>query len=340
MRFGEIMSELQPIEPETAVELYLNHREAEVADKTLENITLHLTRFQEWCEQENVDNLNELTGRKLHEYRLWRQKDVARTTLSINLSSLRVFLQWCESIDGVPDGLHETVILPSRNRSEETRDEMLKADHAEQMLQWLRKYEYASRTHALLEVMWHTGVRKGTIRSFDVEDFHPRNKTLETNHRPDTDTPLKNRNRGERVIALGDHVIDVLKDYVDVHRREKTDDHGRKPLFTTRYGRIGGTAIKRAVYRVTRPCQWESCPHNRDPEDCEATVDADACKCPSSVSPHPVRRGSITHHLLNDVPDTAVSDRCDVSKDVLDHHYDQRTEHEKAETRRKYLDSI
>lgn len=333
-------SELQPIEPETAIELYLNHREPELADKTMQNITQHLTRFQEWCEKEGIDNLNELTGRKLHEYRLWRQDGVAQTTLSINLSSLRVFLKWCQSVDGVPDGLYETVILPTRNRSEEARDEMLNADHAEEMLQWLRTYKYATRTHALLEVMWHTGIRKGTLRSLDVGDFHPRNKTLETNHRPETDTPLKNRKQGERVIALSDHVVDVLNDYLDVHRREKKDDNGRNPLFTTRYGRIGGTAIKRAVYRVTRPCQWGSCPHNRDPDECDAMIDQDSCLCPSSVSPHPVRRGSITHHLLNDVPDTAVSDRCDVSKDVLDHHYDERTEYEKAETRRKYIDGL
>jgi len=334
------MSELEPITPTTAIKLYLNHREPEVAAKTLQNITLHLRHFNEWCEQEGIDNLNELTGRKLHEYRLWRQDGVARTTLSVNLSSLRVFLKWCETVDGVPDGLHETVILPSRRIEEESRDEMLDADHAEEMLSWLRKYNYASRTHALLELLWHTGVRKGTVRSFDVEDFHPRNKTIETKHRPETGTPLKNGRRGQRVIALSDHVVDVITDYIDVHRRSKVDDEGREPLFTTRYGRVSGTAIKRAVYRVTRPCNWGSCPHNREMDACEATVDADASKCPSTVSPHPVRRGSITHHLLNDVPDTAVSDRCDVSADVLDHHYDQRTEYEKAEARRRYIDNI
>lgn len=334
------MSELQPIDPKSAIELYLNHREPDVADKTLQNISLHLRRFNEWCGIEDIENLNELSGRQLHEFRLWRQEDVARTTLSVNLSSIRTFLKWGETIDAVPDGLYEAVILPSRNREGEARDTMLEADHAEEMLQWLRKYKYATRTHALLELLWHTGIRKGTIRAFDVDDFHPRNKTIETKHRPDTETPLKNGQRGQRVIALADHVVDVVSDYIEVHRRNKKDEHGRQPLFTTRYGRMSGTAIKRAVYRVTRPCNWGSCPHNRDENDCEATIDAEACRCPSTVSPHPVRRGSITHHLLNDVPDTAVSDRCDVSKDVLDYHYDERTAHQKAETRRKYIGGL
>lgn len=334
------MSELQPIKPENAVELYLNHRETEVAAATMENLRLHLRRFTEWCEQESIENLNEITGRDLHEYRLWRQQDVAQTTLSINLSSVRVFLQWCETIDAVPDGLYEAVLLPSRNRAEEARDTMLEADHAEEMLQYLRKFDYATRTHAMLELMWHTGVRKGTVRAFDVEDFHPRKQTIETRHRPETDTPLKNGARGERVIALSDGVTEILKDYINVHRQAKTDDHGRQPLFSTRYGRISGSAIKRSVYRATRPCQYGSCPENRDVDECPATDDDNAAQCPVAVSPHPVRRGSITHHLLNDVPDTAVTDRCDVSSDVLEHHYDQRSKHEKAERRRDFIDGI
>ncbi|WP_255151768.1 tyrosine-type recombinase/integrase [Halorarius halobius] len=334
------MTELQPINPESAVEMYLNERQSELADKTLENITGHLRAFCEWCESEEIDDLTELTGRRLHDYRIWRQEGIAQTTLSINLSSLRKFLRWCVSIDAAPEGLDEKIILPSRNRETEARDTMLNADDAEEMLNHLRKYQYATRTHALLELMWHVGCRKGTVRAFDLGDFHSRNQTLEAHHRPDTDTPLKNGRRGQRTLALSDYVTEVLSDYTEHHRYDKTDDYGREPLFTTRYGRISLSAVKDAAYTMTRPCVYGSCPHNRDTDDCEAVDDNSASLCPSSVSPHPIRRGSITHHLLNDVPETAVSDRMNVSKDVLDAHYDQRTADEKAEARRKYLDSI
>ena len=48
--------------------------------------------------------------------------------------------------------------------------------------------------------------------------------------------------------------------------------------------------------------------------DCEARTDYDkASQCPDAVSAHPICRGSITHHLDNDVPKVAVSDRMDVS---------------------------
>lgn len=65
-----------------------------------------------------------------------------------------------------------------------------------------------------------------------------------------------------------------------------------------------------------------------------------ALACPSSESPYVIRRGSITHHLSEEMPHKVVVDRTNVSADVLEEHYDRRTECEKMEQRRKYLDNI
>ena len=61
---------------------------------------------------------------------------------------------------------------------------------------------------------------------------------------------------------------------------------------------------------------------------------------PSTQLPLAIRRGSITHWLREDAPTPAVSDRADVSADVIDQHYDERTSQEKMEQRRQYLDNI
>lgn len=83
------------------------------------------------------------------------------------------------------------------------------------------------------------------------------------------------------------------------------------------------------------------CPHGRDTDECEAAVKtSEASKCPSSEGSHAFRRGGITHYLSSDVPQEAVSIRANVSLDVLDKHYDERTERERMEQRRKYLDTI
>lgn len=62
--------------------------------------------------------------------------------------------------------------------------------------------------------------------------------------------------------------------------------------------------------------------------------------CREAVSLHGIRRGSMTHGLTNDVPVEVISDRTNVSRDLLDKHYDKRTEEVKPEQRRGYLDDI
>lgn len=119
------------------------------------------------------------------------------------------------------------------------------------------------------------------------------------------------------------------------------DSYDRKPLVTSRSGRAGKSSLRDSIYRITRPCQYTGeCPHDREIESCEAMEPNKASTCPSSVSPHAIRRGSITYHLSRDVPEKIVTDRMNVSLDVLEKHYDRRGEQEKAEQRRDHLDSI
>ncbi len=98
------------------------------------------------------------------------------------------------------------------------------------------------------------------------------------------------------------------------------------------------SALRTYVYRWSQPCRdGQECPHDRDPEDCEARARHYESTCPSAVSPHPVRRGSITHRLNHDVPDKVVSDRANASQAVIEQHYDRRSEREKMEQRREFL---
>jgi hypothetical protein len=134
------------------------------------------------------------------------------------------------------------------------------------------------------------------------------------------------------------HVLDA---YIEVNRYDGTDDHGREPLCSSKHGRPNKSSLRDSIYKITRPCIYtQECPHDRDPETCEAMDRNKASKCPSSVSPHAIRRGSITHFLSKDVPEKVVGDRMNVSLDVLEKHYDRRGEGEKAEQRRGYLDNI
>jgi len=63
---------LEPIAPDAAMKLYLDHRRSEVSDKTLASHRYRLKPFIEWFGDNGVHNLNDLTGRDLHAYRVDR----------------------------------------------------------------------------------------------------------------------------------------------------------------------------------------------------------------------------------------------------------------------------
>ncbi|KTG30647.1 tyrosine-type recombinase/integrase [Haloferax profundi] len=334
---------LDPIEPSEAVRMYLAERSTEVSEATLKAHKSRLKYFLRWCSEEDIDNMNTLTGRSLHRYKLWRRDDgdLKQVSLKTQIATIRVFIRFCESIDAVEPDLHTKVLSPSLGDADDHRDVMLDAEDSVAMLDFLRRFHYASFDHVLLKLLWHTGMRTGSVQAIDVEDYDPESEYLKVQHRPET--PLKNKKNGERLIALSADTCAVLDDWLAHNRPDVVDDSERVPLLATTHGRPHKTTIRDAVYRWTRPCQYGAeCPHGRDRDDCEATDDQKktASKCPSSVSPHAIRRGSITHFLTEDVPEKVVSDRMNVSPDILDKHYDRRSEEVKVEQRRGYLKNL
>jgi integrase len=219
---------------------------------------------------------------------------------------------------------------------------MLDSEVADGILDYLSTYEYASERHVTFLLIWHALLRRGAIHALDVDDYDPQEMSLDVRHRPETETPIKNKFNGERFIALSAETCSVLDAWIADRRPDSVDEFGRHPLVSTAQGRAHLTTIQSYVYSMTRPCEFTGeCPHNRSTSDCQPAIDrSQAVACPSSVSPHAVRRGAITHWLNSDVPEPVVSARANISTAVLVEHYDRRTEREKMEQRRRYLNQI
>ena len=66
---------LEPITPADAVEWYLEDKRSELAQASLYAHKSRLKQFLRWCDEKDVTNLNDLTGRMLHRFRLWRRED-------------------------------------------------------------------------------------------------------------------------------------------------------------------------------------------------------------------------------------------------------------------------
>lgn len=208
---------LEPIEPDHALELYIADRENSVTQATIYSHRSQLGHFIRWCDDEGITNLNELSGRQLHEFRVWRRMegDLSPATEKTQMDTLRVFIKWLESVDGVEQDLHTKVLSPNLTGDDNIRDEMLGSERADRILSYLEKYEYASRPHVVLTLMWHTMMRVGEIHASDFGDYDPAKQSLEVVHRPETGTTLKNQGKGKRFVALSNTVCELLDDWLE-----------------------------------------------------------------------------------------------------------------------------
>lgn len=64
---------LEPIDPETAQELSLDHEPSEEADKTTQSHRNRTNQFVRWCNRDEIENRDTLSGRDLYGDELWRR---------------------------------------------------------------------------------------------------------------------------------------------------------------------------------------------------------------------------------------------------------------------------
>jgi len=131
---------------------------------------------------------------------------------------------------------------------ENVREDIVETDEAHAILEKLDRYNYVSRNHTLILLLWRTGMRTGSVRSLDLSDYNREEQYLNPNHRPESSTPLKNQGDGERYVALSDETCAILGDYIDETRFEEKDESGRKPPLTIKNGRIARNTARKWSY--------------------------------------------------------------------------------------------
>ncbi len=210
------------------------------------------------------------------------------------------------------------------------------------ILDRLSKFDYASTRHVVFLLLWKCGMRISGLHALDVEDFDEGRPAIEIRHRPGTRTPLRRKLDSERDVFITPETAEVVADYIEATRPGVTDDYDRTPLIATTHGRASRTTITKHVYLSTSPCfhNGGTCPFNEDPQECQATSWGHASKCPGSVSPHALRRGYVTEALNSGQPKDVTADRVDMTREVMDKHYDKATKNEQMERREDYLVDI
>ncbi|ELY64886.1 tyrosine-type recombinase/integrase [Natrinema versiforme] len=324
--------------PREAWHRYLDGRQTELTEETASTYHYRLKLFGEWCEDQGIETVDELNGWLFDQYESYRAgQDIASVTLHNEMETLKNFVEYLERIEAVNDDLAERVNVPHVPRDERSRETKLPTERALALIRHYRSSETlrGCRRHALLEVAWHTGARLGGLRALDLRDYDRDEQTIEFVHRPESETVLKNKGEGERVVALNERVCETISTYIQSDRYDEHDEHGRQPLFASRQGRPNPNTIRVWMYLATFPCIQGECPHGYDPDACEFRNHSKASQCPSSRAPHHIRTGSITWHCDRGVPREVTAERVNASQDVIDEYYDKSEKRDRMEKRRR-----
>jgi integrase len=262
---------------------------------------------------------------------------VTPATLEGEMWTLKKFTEYMEQLGAVEKDLSDGVRIPDISDEERSDDTRLATEDAIALLRYYRDAPEwrGKRGHAFLELAWNVGARMGGLRALDLRDVHLDERYVEFKHRPETDTPLKNKFQGERAVAITGEVADVLRRFIEYHRHDEHDEHGRQPLLASSKGRPTTNTLRNWSYLATEPCIFMDCPHGKARETCDWAVYNHASQCPSSRSPHQIRTGSITWQLNRGVPPQVVSERVNASLDTIEQHYDKETPVERMERRRR-----
>lgn len=322
---------------EEAIERWLQKRQTDSTDRTIRGYRSRMSQFLKYCTEHSIETVADLDAWTIDEYQLdVRNRGYAPTTIKGRLNTVRLWIEYIEILGLADDGLSEAIDIPELSQAEETDERRLKSSTALSSLERLRasREHYGTSMHAALEIFWHVGARIGGVHAIDLDDLDTEDQSLQFVHRPSTDTPLKNKNSGERFVGLSDETIEVIRFYIARERDDKRDCNGRAPLFATRQGRASLSSLRAWSYQATQPCLWTECPHGRRRSTCAMTQRNHASKCPSSRSPHAVRTGSITWQLNSGYPIELVAKRANASIPVIKQYYDQATAREEFERRR------
>lgn len=340
----------EELTPGEAIQRWLDRKRSEIADATLRNYAGHLKLWREWCEDLGIETVADLRPADFDAYKGHRSQYAVNVTLKKELRTLQQFVGWLDkSLDAVEDDLAEAIDLPKVDRDEMSNETVLAPEDAAALLDFYRNdaAHYGTRDHVVLELAWITGARRGALRGLDIRDIDLEDGFVDFVHRPQSDTPLKNKIFGQRSVSISPEVVAAIERYLEHHRYEVHDGEGRQPLLASRVGRPKPNTVTGWAYGATQPCLYTECPHGKERESCEYTDYNHASKCPSSRSPHPMRSGSITWQLNCGVPPEVVAGRVNASIEIVRWHYDWATEsqrwkrlHEHRQQRQQYLSNL
>jgi integrase/recombinase XerC len=209
----------------------------------------------------------------LNTFRLWladqKDKGSSNSTISRRSSTARVFSTWAFQKGLIKTDPAIRLISPKVNK---TLPNVLGQKQANTLMQTAsnmideeNSVSIRMRDHAILEVLYSSGIRVGELTGLDIKDLDFSRCTMR----------VIGKGNKERVVPFGQPAKDALRTYIDESRSEFTNDKSGNALFIGSRGkRLDTRQVRRIV--TSAILRVEGAPE---------------------ISPHDLRHSAATHML-------------------------------------------
>ena len=235
------------------------------SDNTLSSYLRDMQQFQTWLVRNGVSTLRKVDRARVEEYlQHLRQEGKSPATITRCTATLKCFFGFMVSTGHMKSNPAKAV---SSVKVERKYPEILTSKEVELFLDQPKCVdEKGFRDHAMLELLYATGIRVSELIGLNVDDV---NLTLEF---------IRCVNRGkERIIPLYTTAVKALRDYMESIRPRLIADESEKALFVNMDGE-----------RMSRQGFWKIIKYYQ----AKAEIDKD-------ITPHMLRHSFAVHLLEN-----------------------------------------
>ena len=240
------------------------------SSNTVRTYRTDLELFLQFASSQGLKKLTEL---ELYTFRLWlanqKEKGSSNSTISRRSSTARVFSTWAFQKGLIDSDPAIRLISPKVNK---TLPKVLGQKQATALMQTAANLEdeensmaLRMRDHAILEVLYSSGIRVGELTGLDIKDLDFTRCTMR----------VIGKGNKERVVPFGQPAKEALRSYLDKSRPEFINEKSGDALFVGSRGkRLDTRQVRRIV--TSAILRVEGAP---------------------DISPHDLRHSAATHML-------------------------------------------
>ena len=242
-------------------------------NRSSNTIRTYRTDLELFLQFASNQGLKKLTDLELNTFRLWladqKEKGSSNSTISRRSSTARVFSTWAFQKGLIKSDPAIRLISPKVNK---TLPKVLGQKQATALMQTAAILEdeensmaLRMRDHAILEVLYSSGIRVGELTGLDIKDLDFTRCTMR----------VIGKGNKERVVPFGQPAKDALRSYLDKSRLEFINEKSGNALFVGSRGkRLDTRQVRRIV--TSAILRVEGAPE---------------------ISPHDLRHSAATHML-------------------------------------------